>query len=273
MNRNRPSWTRRIVPAALAAGFLLLASLPASAQAAEGEVRKKVRVESPGAERRVVMIRQAEEGDGTRPKVLTRVLGGGYLGVELTALTPELRRHFGAPEDRGVMVARVQEGSPAERAGLAVGDIVTEVDGEAVEGAWDLGFAIRRREAGEEADLAVWRDGRSLDFRVTVEEREREQVHLDRLLRFGPDGEQMFLSPEDGPQVFHWKRGGDAPEILFDAEGLQELGDSLGKVDWPRFEGRLMTERNRELEERLKRLEKQLAELEKALRESEERRH
>ncbi len=271
MNHREPSWTRRLTPAALAAGFLLLASLPASAQAAEREVRKKVHVE-PLGERRVVMVHEVEGGDGTRPKMLTRVLGGGYLGVELTALTPELRRHFGTPEDRGVMIARVQEGSPAERAGLAVGDVVTDIDGEAVEGPWDLGVAIRRHAAGEEADLVVWRDGRSLDFRVAVEEREREQVHLDRLLRFGPDGEHALLSPEDGPQVFRWKSEGDAPEIVFDAQGLEELGESLGKVDWPRFEGRLMTERNRELEERLKKLEKQLAELEKALRESEERR-
>lgn len=265
-------WIRRFTPAACTAGLLLFATLPAAAQAGEVEVRKRVRTEPLDGERRVVMVQKVEDGDGTRPRVLTHVLGGGYLGVELTALTPELRRHFGAPEDRGVMISRVREGSPAERAGLAVGDIVTDVDGEPVEGTWDMGVAIRRHQAGEEADLVVWRDGRSLDFRIAVEEREREQVHLDRLLRFGPDGEHAILRPGDGPQVFRWKVEGDAPEIVFDAEGLEELGESLGKVDWPHLEGRLMTERNRELEERLKRLEKQLAELEKALRESEERR-
>ena len=48
-------------------------------------------------------------------------LSGGYLGVELVDLTPELREHFGAPRDVGVMVGRVEPGSPAARAGLEVG--------------------------------------------------------------------------------------------------------------------------------------------------------
>jgi membrane-associated protease RseP (regulator of RpoE activity) len=298
MIRIHPRWTRGIAPAARPAGvlsiagclwiagFLLLTLLPAAAQTAAGQapapaearaetadVKVRVKVEDP---RRMVTVHRIDTED-QRPLVF-HALGGGYLGVELVPLTAELRSHFGAPGDRGVMISRVAEGSPAERAGLAVGDIVTDVDGEGIEGTWDLSRAIRGHEGGELADLVVWRDGTSLDFQVELAETERPQVHLERMLQLAPgaDGllgvEEALEGPAGSPRVFRWKSEGEPTEMVFDIEGLHELGESMGKVDWPRLEGRLMTERNRELEERLEQLEKQLEALERALRESEERR-
>jgi hypothetical protein len=44
-------------------------------------------------------------------------MGRGRLGVFVLGITPELRKHFGVPEDRGVLVARVESGSPAASAG------------------------------------------------------------------------------------------------------------------------------------------------------------
>ena len=46
----------------------------------------------------------------------------GRLGVMVMSLTPELRKHLGAAEDRGVLVAHVEPGTPAASAGIAVGD-------------------------------------------------------------------------------------------------------------------------------------------------------
>ena len=84
---------------------------------------------------------------------------GGFLGVQLTELTAELRTHFGAPADQGVMVGKVLPESAAETAGLQVGDIVTAVNGEPVESAGGLSHAIRSREGGETVDLDIWRQG------------------------------------------------------------------------------------------------------------------
>ncbi len=98
--------------------------------------------------------------------------GGGYLGVQLTELTPELRTHFGVPEDVGVMVAKVVEGSPAERAGLRVGDVVTRVGGEDADSAMALKRLVSRHEDGEEAVFEVWRDGRVETLTAVLEERE-----------------------------------------------------------------------------------------------------
>lgn len=97
--------------------------------------------------------------------------GGGFLGVELVDLTPELRSHFGVPEDAGVMIGRVVDDSPAWRAGLRVGDVISGVAGVTVGTARDLAREVRGR-GGETAVLEVWRDGAVEQIDVTLEARE-----------------------------------------------------------------------------------------------------
>ncbi|MEZ5332072.1 MAG: PDZ domain-containing protein [Thermoanaerobaculia bacterium] len=97
--------------------------------------------------------------------------GGGFLGVELVDLTPELRTHFGVPEEAGVMVGRVVDDSPAWRAGLRVGDIVTAIGGTAVGSSGDLAREVRGH-GGETTVLDLWRDGGLEQVEVTLEERD-----------------------------------------------------------------------------------------------------
>jgi hypothetical protein len=111
-------------------------------------------------------------GDGPIHFGFTPHLGGGYLGVGLTELTPELRLHFGVGEDEGVMISKVADDSPALRAGLEVGDIVTGVDGESVGSVRGLARAVRQKEDGEAVLLEVWRDGSVQTVTANVEERE-----------------------------------------------------------------------------------------------------
>jgi hypothetical protein len=84
---------------------------------------------------------------------------GGFLGVELNELSPELRAHFGVPDDVGVMVSKVVPDSPAAKAGIMVGDIISAVDGDDIPSAGKLAREIRSREEGETVDLEIWRDG------------------------------------------------------------------------------------------------------------------
>ena len=67
-------------------------------------------------------------------------------GAELTELNPELADYFGA--DDGVLVLRVPTGTPAERAGLAAGDVITGVNGRTIESVPDLNRAIAERGRG-----------------------------------------------------------------------------------------------------------------------------
>ncbi|MCY3963875.1 MAG: PDZ domain-containing protein [Acidobacteria bacterium] len=130
----------------------------------EGEAGESVR-------RRVHQVLKGLGEHGSRLHL--RHGGGGFLGVQLSDLTPELRTHFGVPEDVGVMVGKVVDGSPALRAGLEVGDVVTAVDGEPVASSSALARAVGGHEGGETVVLEVWRDGKMEKISATLEERER----------------------------------------------------------------------------------------------------
>ena len=64
--------------------------------------------------------------------------GQGRLGLMLMALTPQLRTYFGAPNASGLLVAQVAPNSPAARAGVKVGDVITQVENKNVQGADDI---------------------------------------------------------------------------------------------------------------------------------------
>jgi len=101
------------------------------------------------------------EGDGP-------MVRRGYLGVNLTELTPELRTHFGVPEEAGVMVSKVEPGSPAEKAGVKVGDIISSVDGNAVRNSWDVSARVRELDEGQQTPLEVWRNGKVMTLTAAI---------------------------------------------------------------------------------------------------------
>lgn len=101
--------------------------------------------------------------------------GRTYLGVRLLDLTPELREHFGVSRDAGVLVSKVEPGSPAEKAGLKVGDIVTAAGDDKVTSSRDLRRAVRGRDAGEKVDLAVTRGRNSMKVTAEVAEPEHSR--------------------------------------------------------------------------------------------------
>lgn len=137
-----------------------LVALPLLAQEQQ-ETRRRVVV---GGDE--ITVVEGDE-DGRRVLVATR---GGYLGVSTTNLTPELRRHLGASES-GVLVAKVFEDTPAAKAGLRVGDVITHVDGKAVTSSWSLSRALRSREKGDQVALDYVRDRALSKTFVTLEER------------------------------------------------------------------------------------------------------
>ena len=85
----------------------------------------------------------------------------GRLGVSVMTLTPELRKVFGAPPDRGVLVSHVEPGTPAAAAGLAVGDVITQVRGRAIDRPYDVLAAIDALDEGERVPIELVRDGKA----------------------------------------------------------------------------------------------------------------
>jgi serine protease Do len=90
------------------------------------------------------------------------------IGVTTNALGKQLADYFGVAH--GVLVNSVEAGSPAEKAGLKAGDIVTEADGQKVEDPDDLARAISAKEEGE-VTLTVVRDRKQRTVRLTPERR------------------------------------------------------------------------------------------------------
>ena len=82
----------------------------------------------------------------------------GRLGFAATPMAPELRTHFGAPADRGVLVEEVRPDRPAARAGLQVGDIVLDVDGAPVHSSREIIDAIADRKKGDTVEMTVERN-------------------------------------------------------------------------------------------------------------------
>jgi len=95
----------------------------------------------------------------------------GYLGVEITDIETGVGEFYGAENDRGAMVMKVREGSPAEKAGIKVDDIVVELEGESVVGATELMNRVAVHKPGTEVSLVVLRDGKRKKITVTLDTR------------------------------------------------------------------------------------------------------
>ena len=104
----------------------------------------------------------------------------GYLGVGAQNLTPMLADSLGLKTQRGALVADVQPGSPAAKAGLKNGDVITAVNGEKIEDANRLTFSIGAVAPGTKLELNVIRDGKSEKVKVTVSERTANLARGDR---------------------------------------------------------------------------------------------
>jgi hypothetical protein len=107
----------------------------------------------------------------TRPQTVERFewsTAKGRLGVMVMSLTPELRKHFGAPEDRGVLVAHVESGTPAKLAGIEVGDVIVEVHGKKIDAAPDVLSALADVGKGQRARIELVRDGKSRTLDATL---------------------------------------------------------------------------------------------------------
>jgi len=255
-----------LTPAALAASALalLLAVAPAAHAGEEGDDE---------ATRHRTVIRHVHGdhggeggdcptvhvgGDGESVHVF-RMSSRGFLGVELTSLTPELRSHFGVPGDAGVMVGRVVEDSPAAAAGLTVGDILTRVDGEPVASAGELGRAIRGKEGGEVVTLDYWRDGKLEQATATLEAKDRCAFDVGH-----------FMEGMDFDFNFDFEELGDLG-VEVSGEAIESALEGLRNIDWEKqLEGLEDIDLER-MEREMERVQRRLEELEIRIERQQER--
>lgn len=246
-------------------GLAAAALLPLAAGAAPQPDHHKVR------HREVVVV----GGHGDHSMVLGGFAQRGFLGVQLVDLTPELRRYFGAEGDRGVLVSRVVEGSPAAEAGIEVGDLIVAIDGEPLRGSVQLVGRLGRRREGDTVELELSRRGSGLTVQATLVENQRRQVEIGQFLWQGEDGEKRIfgLDPESFDEDFTVEIIGIDLEdvdrvITVDPQSINESVRSLmerieaGELPGPSqrdgVERERLEQRLEELEERLREMERQL---------------
>jgi PDZ domain-containing secreted protein len=93
---------------------------------------------------------------------------GARLGVMVMSLTPELRGYFGAANNQGVLVAKVEPDSPAAKAGINVGDVIVDVKGNMIDDASDVIDALSDAKSGDKVTVAVVRDHKQISLDATI---------------------------------------------------------------------------------------------------------
>ena len=94
--------------------------------------------------------------------------GGGRLGFVVQDLTPELAEAFGVARKKGVVVARVEAKSPAQKAGVKVGDVIIAVNGREVESSTQVRNEIGLLRVGSKVKIEVLRDGKTHQLTASV---------------------------------------------------------------------------------------------------------
>src|SRR5881394_150763 len=188
---------------------------------------------------------EEENQDPVQVEVLPRVAtddlniligddGSGWLGVETHEVTADKAKELKLSAERGVVLGRIVPDSPAAKAGLKENDVVTEINGQRVEGAAQFRRMIHEIPAGRSIQLTVWRDGRTQAISATLGKSE-ERHHAMKMVTPTP-GTFAFRMPEI-PEIppMEWNGGmlaGGQPRLGIDAEDLSgQLGAFFGAPD------------------------------------------
>jgi serine protease Do len=109
-----------------------------------------------------------------RPTVEALIRDGkvhhGYMGIGISDVTPENAKFFHVDNNEGAVVTQVEDGSPAAKAGLKVGDVITELNGQKVADASELQIEVGQKQPGTTIKLDVLRDGKNVNETITLEE-------------------------------------------------------------------------------------------------------
>jgi serine protease Do len=122
----------------------------------------------------------------------------GWLGITMNdaGIDETARDYYGLPDTTGVLVKSVTEKGPAASAGLKVGDVIREVDGDRVRDNLDMITKISSRQPGERVRLDVFRRGRAIDLTVKLGDRDQGIAE-----EFGLDPRQIRPGREDEPEA------------------------------------------------------------------------
>ena len=111
-----------------------------------------------------------------------------FLGIRAVPLTPEMKDKLGVGVDKGVVVAGVLPGSPADKAGLKESDVITQIGGAAVTDPRDFHEAVQKVGVGKEAVVKVVRGKQEMELKAEL----KEFPGFPDRIGEGPDGFERF---------------------------------------------------------------------------------
>jgi serine protease Do len=130
----------------------------------------------------------------------------GYLGVRLQPIDEDFAASLGLPKRRGELVQSVEDTSPAGRAGVRAGDIITKVGGKEVSAEQTVSFLVANLQPGERVPVEVLRDGKRLTIPVTLGKRPSEAELQQLSETFDPDSEEP-MAPGTSDSTIEQKLG------------------------------------------------------------------
>jgi serine protease Do len=201
----------------------LQASMRSAVQQAQEQQRRIEVTPEPGDEDAMVLL-----GDE----------GASWLGVESLEISAEKAKELKLPAERGVLLERIVPDSPAAKAGLKDNDVITEINGQRVEGAAQFRRMIREIPAGRSVQFTVWRDGRAQTVSVTLG---KSEDHANMWFKTAPRAFSFQLPKIEMPEVApmpdmdmgdYAVLAGSRPRLGIDAEDLNgQFGAYFGAPD------------------------------------------
>lgn len=161
----------------------------------------------------------------------------GFIGVHLQEVTPSIARALGIPDSKGALVASVDPGSPAGKADVQSGDVITRFNKRDIQSPRDLTLAVTNQKPGTTATLASNRGGSAQEVTITIGERTDDETPTSAIAPTPEAGDQLGLSlgpiPEEALQQLGVPPGTAgvfvqdvAPDSLAADNGL-EAGDVI----------------------------------------------
>ena len=166
-----------------------------------------------------------------------------WLGISVQDLTPEMAEQFQVKEKEGVIVAQVHQGTGAEKAGLASGDIIKSVDEKVIKNTNELVKEIQKKKVGQKVKLSVIRDGKTMTIEINttsmtdkpeaIKEKEVEEKLGARMQELTPPLAARYRISSEikyGVVVISVEEGSPADDM-----GLQE-GDVILEINRKKIE-------------------------------------
>jgi len=122
----------------------------------------------------------------------------GLLGVSMYTVTPDIAQSLGLANAQGALVSQVVDGSPAEKAGIHTGDVITSVNGQPVKSNGELRNAIGLMRVGDKVEIGLVREGKPLRVTAIIADTAATQAGTPETIHRALEGATLADAPDAG---------------------------------------------------------------------------